>query len=76
MGMMVMILNEIMIRRARQKSGDRRGCSLLQISCSVETDLDEVFFFSRIRIFTGVPNYSDGLIFVIRRALFEQKYRR
>jgi len=28
--------------RARQKSGDRRGCSLLQISCSVETDLDEV----------------------------------
>ena len=51
MGMMVMIINEIMIRRARQKSGDRRGCSLLQISCSVETDLDEVFFFSRIRIF-------------------------
>ena len=32
-------------RKGRQKSGsgDRRGCSLLQISCSVETDLDEVF---------------------------------
>ena len=22
--------------------GDRQGCSLLQISCSLETDLDEV----------------------------------
>ena len=26
----------------RRKPADRRGCSLLQISCSVETDLDEV----------------------------------
>ena len=44
---MMMIMTKMMTmmtRKGRRKSGsgDRRGCSLLQISCSVETDIDEV----------------------------------
>ena len=38
----------------RRKPADRRGCSLLQISCSVETDLDEVLHIILISVVMNI----------------------
>ena len=38
----------------RRKPADRRGCSLLQISCSVETDLDEVLHIILISVIMNI----------------------